>query len=185
MNVRAREWPLWGAATVAVALLVHLGSLYVIPRLVVARAMAKIGEANEMHFMKRADANSRLIVRPSPDLLYAACPFDLSRGPLRLKARVPHSTYWSVSAFDSNTNNFFTRNDEQIDSDVLEMLVVRPHMAWPALDSATERVVLFSPSDKGVILIRTLIDSDSHLPALESLEHQASCSAVASSPGLR
>ena len=83
MNPRARHLRLWLAATLATALLVHFGTLYALPRLVMRRALKTMGEANSMHFGTRPTAASRVVVRPSPDILYASCPFDLSSGPLR------------------------------------------------------------------------------------------------------
>jgi uncharacterized membrane protein len=169
---------LWVAATLAMAAIVHLGSLYLVPRLVMARALAAMGAPNTMHFNKRADAGARTIVRPSPDLLYSACPFDLAKGPLIVTARVPHWTYWSVSAFDATTNNFFVRNDREVVGDTLQILVTRHGLPWPSLDSATERTILFAPSEKGLILIRLLINNDKNLPALEALRRQARCETV-------
>ena len=62
-------------------------------------------------FFVVADENARAIVRPSPDLLYAGCAFDLADGPLRIQATVPRDTYWSLSMFAANTDNFFVVND--------------------------------------------------------------------------
>ena len=188
MSQHARERFLWVAAIVVVAALVHMGSLYMVPRIVMAQALAAMGAPNTMHYPKRSDAAARAIVMPSPDLLYSTCPFDLSKGPLRVNARVPHSTYWSVSAFDVATNNFFVRNDRQIAGNSIEILLVRPGMAWPALDDAVERIILFAPADKGLILFRLLIDDDKHLSALDAIRRHSNCATVhpvATAHGLR
>lgn len=174
-----REWFFWIAATLVFAVLVHVGSVYMTPRLIMARALSRMGEPNEMHFPKRPDSTARAVVRPSPDLLYSVCPYDLSKGPLRVTARVPHSTYWSISAFDSATNNFFAQNDRQIASDSVEVLLTVAGQPLPRVDDALERVTLFAPSKRGLILIRMLIDDDKHLPALEAIRHQARCETVA------
>ena len=86
MNPRARQLGSWLATTVATALLVHFATLYALPRLVMRRALRKMGEPNSMHFGRVPTAASRMVVRPSPDILYASCPFDLSSGPLRVSA---------------------------------------------------------------------------------------------------
>lgn len=174
-----QEWITWIAATVAVAALVHMGTLYGLPRLIMARTLANMGAPNEMHFSLRADEASREVVRPSPDLLDSVCPFDLSKGPLRITARVPHSTYWSVSAFDAATNNFFVRNDQQIAGNSVEIIALRPGMRLPSLGSAPERAILFTPTIKGVFLFRILIDDEKNVAALDAVRHQASCGTVA------
>jgi len=175
---RAREPFVWLAATVAVAAFVHLATLYALPRLVMRQTLEKMGEPNKMHFGSRPTASSHAVVRPSPDMLYASCPFDLSRGPLRVIARVPHSTYWSLAGFDAATNNFFVRNDRQVGGDSLEVLLLRPGQSLPPVDRARERVTVFAPSKRGLLLFRTVIDDEKHLPALEALLHQDRCETV-------
>lgn len=185
MSERAQEWVFWIAATILVAMIVHLGAIYVLPRVVMMTALNRIGAANTIHVGKRPTAASRTIVRPSPDIVYATCPYDLSKGPLRVTAPVIHTSYWSVSAFDANTNNFFVKNDQKTPADSIELIVVERGQAWPKLDGAVERVILFSPSEKGLILFRAVIDDDKHLPAIEAALHQARCGTVASAPKLR
>lgn len=175
-----RNWAVWIAATLVVAAFVHVATLYALPRLVMARALARIGAPNAMHFGKRPDDSSRRVVRPSPDLLYSACPFDLSKGALRIRARVPHSTVWSVSAFDAATNNFFVRDDRQIAGASIEIITLLPGMTSPPGDSAPERIVLYAPTEKGLFLLRLLIDDDKHLAALDALRREASCETVSS-----
>ncbi|HUO91461.1 MAG TPA: DUF1254 domain-containing protein [Rhizomicrobium sp.] len=185
MNEKRQEWLFWGAVTILIAAIVHLGTVWLLPRVVMMRALDRLGTPNTMHVGHRPDATSRTIVRPSPDILYATCPYDLSKGPLRLTAPVVRANYWSVSAFDGATNNFFVKNDQQTTGNSLEVLVIRRGQTWPALDNAVERVILFSPSERGLLLIRAVIDSDKHLPALEAALNGARCGTVASAKKLR
>jgi uncharacterized membrane protein len=178
VSAPARHLGLWLATTLAIAVLVHIGTLYALPRLVMRRALRRMGAPNSMHFGRRPTAVSRMVVRPSPDILYASCPFDLSSGPLRVTARVPHSTYWSVSAFDSATNNFFVRNDRKVTGDSIELFLLLRGQALPSSDNAPERVIVFAPSQQGLLLFRTVIDDDQHLPTLEALVRQDRCETV-------
>lgn len=175
-----REWTGWIGATFVVAMLVHLVVLHELPRYIMARTLARIGPPNAMYFGRRPDATFHLVVRPSPDLLYAACPFDLSKGPLRVTARVPHSTYWSVSAFDSATNNFFVRNDQQITGNAIEIIALRRGMTLPSPGNAPEHVILFAPTTTGLFLFRLLINDETSLAALNTIRYQAACETVAS-----
>ena len=131
---RRERTMMWIAATLAVAVLVHVATISAIPRRIMARTLRRMGSPNTIHFAKRPDETSRGVVRPSPDLLYSACPFDLSKGPLKITASVPHSTYWSVSGFDAATNNFFVRNDQQIAGKY-----DRDHRAAPRHGASTSR----------------------------------------------
>lgn len=169
----------WLGATLMVAALVHMGSVRALPRIAMARALARIGPSNVMHYSERPNASSRLIVRPNPDMLSAFCPFDLSKGPVKLIARVAHSTYWSVSAYDAATNNFFVRDDQQIAGNAIEVVALRRGMRLPPLGGAPEQAILISPTKRGLFLVRLLIDDDAHSAALQAIQHQTTCGTVA------
>jgi uncharacterized membrane protein len=179
--MRWNQWPLWLAATLVVAALVHMGTVRALPRVAMARALARIGPSNVMYYSARPNASSRRVVRPNPDMLSAFCPFDLSHGPVKLTARVPHSTYWSVSAYDAATNNFFVHDDRQIAGDSIEVVVLRRGMKLPPLGGAPEQAILISPTERGLFLIRLLIDDDAHAAALQAIQHQATCGTVGGS----
>jgi uncharacterized membrane protein len=181
--MRRNRWILWLAATLIVAAMVHMASLQALPRVMMARALARIGPSNVMHYSERPNASSRVVVRPNPDMLSAFCPFDLSKGPVKLTARVPHSTYWSVSAYDAATNNFFVRDDRQIAGDSIEVVVLRRGMRLPPLGGAPEQAILISPTERGLFLVRVLIDDDAHIAALQAIQHQAACGTVGTPGG--
>jgi len=114
-------------------------------------------------------------VRPSPDLLYSACPFDLDKvgsGGVRISANAMPHTYWSVSVFDAETNNFFTLNDSQAKSGSVDIVIVGPHTGL--VDNGAPRQVR-SPTARGLVLFRTLIDNDNHLAAIDTARRHASC----------
>ena len=55
-------------------------------------------------------AEDREIVMPNPEFAFAGGAFDLAGGPVVFTCRVP-DTYWSLSLFAGNTDNFFAVND--------------------------------------------------------------------------
>lgn len=185
MTEKTREGMFWIAATLLVATAVHFATLYAVPHLVMARALSRMGAANTLHEGRRPDSNSRMVVRPSPDILYATCPYDLSKGPLQVTARVPHSTYWSISAFDANTDNFYVRNDTEVTGDVLGVVILKRGQSLPPLGGALEQDVVFSPSTRGLVLFRAVIAEDKDIPGLQKVLAAARCATVASRPGLR
>jgi uncharacterized membrane protein len=172
--MRARAWAGWIALTLLVAALVHVASLYALPYVVMDRTLSILGERNMMHHLARADANSRAVVRPSPDLLYSACPYDLSKGPLEVRATVPHDTYWSVSAFDDDTNNWYVLDDRQTEHGRLDLVVQAPDLD-KAVAATAHRLVVTSPTRLGLILIRILINDDDRFAAIDRVRRQATC----------
>lgn len=122
----------------------------------------------------RATALARTIVRPSPDLLYTACVFDISKRPLRITAPVQDS-YVSVSGFDANTNNFFAVNDSTVAPDAdgqkhFDLVLAQGEIAVPA----GARLIV-PPSDRGLVLFRSLITGEEHLPRLLEIQSQQDC----------
>ena len=176
--MRRNPRTLWIAATLMAAALVHTGTVRALPRFLMTRALTRVGASNVMHYSGPAIASSRTFARPNPDMLYAVCRFDLSRGPVKLTAHVAHSTYWSVMAYDAATNNFFARNDRQIAGDSIEIVALRRGMKMPPLGGATERAILIAPTERGLFMVRLLIDDDAHVAALQAIQHQATCGAV-------
>lgn len=166
-----------------IAVLAHLASVWLLPRAIMARVIMRTGEAgmNTIHFAKRPDATARAVVRPSPDLLYSTCAYDLSAGPLRVRSPVPNDTYWSVSLFDDATNNFYVTNDREAHAakkSVVDFIIVPE-----GSHSGTEDMpAVESPSVKGLVLFRTLIAKESDLELIDALRREATCATWHASP---
>ena len=130
---------------------------------------------NQWVFAPPATHERRTLVRPSPDLLYSLCPYDVSKHPLRLTAPIPDN-YWSISGFAMNTDNFFTINDKQTKSDPIEVVLVRKDMTYQ--DPTGKAHVIVAPTDRGIILIRTVITSKADLPRLTEIQKKATIELV-------
>lgn len=172
-----RTWPLWIAAAFICAIIIHILTALLLPpsiMSVVMLRMAETGADTGVLHTPPPDASSRTVVRPSPDLAYSVCLFDLTKGPLLVRATVPE-TYWSVSAFAHNTDNFFVVNDQQLPGDTLELIIRRENDELEGYDGIP---VSFAPSDKGVVLMRMLVmDQDNYLQ-LDPIRRQASCTTL-------
>ncbi|HEY1630652.1 MAG TPA: DUF1254 domain-containing protein [Rhizomicrobium sp.] len=170
------RWLGWIALVLAIATVTHLASVHHLPHVVMNRAMARMGDVNTIHHGARASAEKQGVVRPSPDLLYSVCPFDLSKGALHVTAPVPPGTYWSVSMFDSETNNFFVLNDRQAKGSV-DLLVVPKDWEKPMPGT-----VVHAPSTRGLVLFRTLVNDEKNLAAIDAARKQAKCGTLAHLP---
>jgi uncharacterized membrane protein len=129
---------------------------------------------------RRADASSRTIVKPSPDLLYTACLFDLSEAPLQLTGPVTDS-YASLSGFADNTDNFFAINDSSLVADATGRKffnVVLRHPDTPETPLPAAATLVESPSTRGIVLFRTLIPGEDQLDGLYRIQAQQRCEPV-------
>ncbi len=96
----------WILALIFFTLLFHLLTIKIYPYYEMLKLkMSRASKMNDIFHEQRITDRSRKVVRPSPNLIYSACGFDLSESPLRIKAIIPDDTYWSVSMFALNTDN--------------------------------------------------------------------------------
>lgn len=165
---------MWLVAVLVVAAAVHVASVALLPHVIMNRTMGAIAHrtgVNKMAHTPRPTAAARGIVRPSPDLLYSTCVFDVSGGPVRVHANGMPSTYWSVSLFDDRTDNFYVINDRQAKSGGVDFLIAAP---GTRADRAQLPIVV-APSNRGLVLVRTLIDDDKRLAEIEAARRHAAC----------
>ena len=177
----AREWAAWIVATLVVAVGVHALSVMFLPQAIMHVALHRMGAVNTAHHQTRVNEHSRGVVRPSPDLLYSACPFDLSHGALEVQAPVPPDTYWSASAFDAATNNFFVINDHTVGGQPLELILLPPGRAQEPPHIAGQLVV-HAPTTHGLVLFRTLVNDERNFAKIDAARRQATCALLKSLP---
>lgn len=171
----ARGWK-WIAATLLVAAVVHGASVLMLPRFIMLRTMTGITKSagtNTIMHAPRATGRSRGIVRPSPDLLYSICVYDLGAtdGALRVSAHDMPESYWSVSLFDADTNNFYALNDRQAKTGAVDFILVPP--GKPA--EAGRLPVIAAPTNRGIVLFRTLVNDEADIAGIDAARHNAAC----------
>jgi uncharacterized membrane protein len=164
----------WGVFTLVVAALVHIGVVLYLPNIAMSKlasALEARGDVNAIQHAPRPDETSRGVVKPSPDLVYSICPYDVSVGPIRLTSPVP-DTYWSLSAFANDTENFLVINDVQAGANRVDLLLVAPDQN---IENPENLPIMIAKTLTGVLLTRTLIPSDDKFSELNALRQQASC----------
>jgi uncharacterized membrane protein len=171
----AKGWK-WLLATLLVALIVHGASVLLLPRLVMLRTMdgiAKQAGTNTILYAPRATWRARTVVRPSPDLLYSICAYDLDAagGAVRVSTHDMPQSYWSVSVFDADTNNFYALNDQQAKAGAADFIL----MPQGKSTEAGRLPVVAAPTNRGIVLFRTLVNDDAHIAEIEAARHNAAC----------
>jgi uncharacterized membrane protein len=175
MSALGRSWK-WLAATLVVALLVHGASVYFLPQYIMWRTitgMSRLAGINSIGHGQRPTSRSRAVVRPSPDLLYSTCVYDLdaAHGALRVHTKGMPQTYWSVSAFDMNTDNFFVLNDRQAKIGAVDFLLIAPG----TFVDGTKLPVVIAPTRRGIVLFRTLINDETKFAGIDRARRNAAC----------
>ncbi len=146
-------WGKYILAAAVIAVLAHFAVVHAVPRVMMSVALDRLSAAtgtNAWTFSDRVTPASRAIVRPSPDFAYSACAYDLSDGPLTITA-TPWDSYWSLSLYAANSDNYFVVDDREARGGA-NITLVRRGRAPP--EGAAQ--VVESPTARGVALIRRL-----------------------------
>jgi uncharacterized membrane protein len=163
----------WIIAAMALVVVMHVLTIKAYPYYVMIKlSLASDNTPNAIYHSGPIDADSRNVVRPSPDLIYSTCPFDVTERPLKITAEVPRDTYWSVSMFAANTDNFFVINDRKLGADQAKIILVKEGTKLAAED---DTMVVETPSDMGVVLFRMLITDEGSVKELVEVQKKARC----------
>ena len=169
----------WGLATLCgliAAVLAYQLTLVATPRFLMATALRRVeaaGGANGLRHPPMPTAHSRTIVRPSPDLAYSSCLFDLSGGPVLIEAMPVPAPYWSLSVFDDRTDSVFVRNNRDSRGRPVRIVIARPGQAVPR-GVETVRV----EGDRGIALIRMLVGTGEDYPAIDRARRASRCNRI-------
>lgn len=158
----------------------HVGLVMAVPHALMKVAMDRMSgngsKTNAFEFGARTTKDSRRVVRPSPDLAYASCVYDLSKGPLLVSAAPsPNQGYVSLSVFAANTDNIAALDTTQYPQGIRFVLKRKDQAAPVGVQ------VVVSPSDKGIILDRRLAPSAELFAEVDKARRADSCAPLAQS----
>ncbi|ALJ12378.1 DUF1254 domain-containing protein [Sphingopyxis macrogoltabida] len=138
-------------------------------------AMERLGQGgvNTMSYGNLATPERQPVVRPSPDLAYSSCPYDLSAGPVAIDVAPVAGRYSSLSVFDAATDVIFVRNDVEAGGKPYRIIVARAGQAVPA-----GAEVVRTGHDRGIALIRLLLKDPEEIGGLDAARRESSCATV-------
>ena len=171
-----RRWFLPLLIGLLLAVFAQQATLLATPRLLMAVAhhrLVQMGGVDHMTAVPLITYRSRMIVRPSPDLAYSTCPFDLSNGPILVEAMPAPSPYWSVSVFDARTDSAFVRNNRDSANRPIRFVVALPDQPVP---SGIEAVRI--DTDRGVAVIRILVEDRARFARLDRVRRASRCGRI-------
>lgn len=151
----------------------YYGTLHGAPGFLMNKALDRIttrGAWNTFTHAPQVHARAQFVVRPSPDLLYSTCPFDLDAGPLEVTAAPIPGRYSSISVFDAQTNVAFVRNDEDMAGRPMRVVLA---LDGQAVAGGVQVVRLGAP--RGVVLQRVLLADPAEAAVVDPLRRRAVC----------
>lgn len=143
------------------------------PSVLMDRAWEKLAEQtghNRMLHSPLVKAESQFVVRPSPDLAYSICAFDLTGGPLEVMANPVPDHYWSLTVFDNVTNVAFVESDRDTKGAPVRIVLATAEQTVP---KGARRITM--PDAKGVALIRVLLKNRGEIAAVDAFRKRSFC----------
>ena len=137
--------------------------------------VSRLAGINTLALVPAIDSSNPTRMFSDREMLVSACAYDISRHPLRISAEVPQGTYWSISFYDMNTDNYRVINDTQATAGAVLLVLVKAGSLGPAPAGAE---IVTSPTDRGIVLLRTLINQDSRRPELDASRREAKCQSL-------
>ncbi|MEM7492885.1 MAG: DUF1254 domain-containing protein [Pseudomonadota bacterium] len=175
-----RRWIVFVVITLASFVLFHMATLHFIPSTIMSAVQTRMAERgipiNQWNASPRMTPQTQTIVRPSPDLSYAICRFNLREGAVLISAP-GWDGYGSLSVFDARTNNVLVTNLDGQSAGVLLYHPTKPPKQEGRYYVRTdEEAVAFS--GEGVALIRRVAPTKAKHNEAAQLVDQSICSAV-------
>jgi uncharacterized membrane protein len=155
--------PLPIAAGLVIGGLVHLTTVMALPRLALEDAYTRVerlGPANQVHFVPAPTPFEAVLPRLDPSFAHAVCRYDLSQTPLHVVIPLAPD-YLSVSFYTRHGLPFYALNDRAAAQRTIDLqLMTAAQVALLPRDeeiTAADRLIVESPSDEGVVLIRAFV----------------------------
>lgn len=161
--------------------LVHLVTVLILPFYAEQDGYARlaaVGDINEMVLLDDPSAKSGVLPNMDPAFVTAVCVYDLNEGPLKVRAPVTED-YASISFFTRHGVPFYAINDRTAGRDMVELdlMNAKQKAALPENDEVTaaDRLVVESPTDQGVVLVRALVREPGARDGVRALVETAMC----------
>lgn len=163
-----------GLLFVVAAALGHGALVLAVPGTIMGKVMDRGSQGgtkvNQFQFGPRTTQESRGVVRPSPDLAYSTCVYDLSDGPVMVRAApTPGGGYVSLSVFAANSDNIAVFDSSQYPQGISFVL------AREGQDVPKDIAVVRSPSDRGIVLDRRLAANDALFAVADQARRNDAC----------
>ena len=118
-----------------------------------------------------ANSDTRGLKRPSSDIMYSICTYDVKYKPLIITSSIPDS-YWSISFYSANTDNFVTLNDHDIENNYLKIYLAGVNSEPKKVNNG---IVVVSPTDTGYALVRMFVGNGENLQNLKDIQETLNC----------
>ena len=163
----------------------HIGVVLLVPLFAVSDAWTRLGVIGTDGVFRLLPSPTAGAVGPAalpgdPRLTSVVCRFDLSDGPVHIRATLP-DTFWSVALLDRRARNLYSLTDSASEQSRLDLVVATPATAAtlranpPA--TAPTAIIAELPLDAGMAVIRVFVADAAAAPEVTAALTAADCNA--------
>jgi uncharacterized membrane protein len=175
------RWVLWLLSGALLGGIVHLATVLILPSTATQDAYARLTPGAPVNVVTPVPAptpQGAVLPFMDPAFATAVCRYDLAAGPLKLTA--PASTaYISVTFYTRRGVAYYAINDRAAGRRVieLELMTAAQHNDMPEEEDATaaDRLIVESPTQTGLIMLRALAPEPGLMPKARSALAGARC----------
>jgi uncharacterized membrane protein len=156
------RWLLWLVGGTLLGGIVHLATVLALPKAATQDAYARIAvisPVNAVVALPPPSPDGAILPFMDPAFATAVCRYDLSKGPVKLSVPVSPA-YTSVSFYTRSDVAYYAINDRAAGRRVIELdlMTTKQRELVPEDEEVTaaDRLIVESPSDTGLIVLRAL-----------------------------
>jgi uncharacterized membrane protein len=168
------RWLLWIVGGAVLGGIVHLSTILALPSTATQDAYSRIAAvAPENAVVALPDPTPETATLPFMDPAFASavCRYDLSRGAVKFSAPIT-TAYTSVSFYTRAGVAYYAINDRAAGRRVIELELMTPlqrsRLPEDEEVTAADRLIVESPSDTGLIVVRAMAPEPGMMPAAKA-----------------
>jgi uncharacterized membrane protein len=181
------RWLLWLLAGALLGGIVHLVAVLILPHTATQDAFTRlsaIAQVNTVTAVPQPTPQGEIIPFMDPAFASSVCRYDLSSGPIKLAVPVSPA-YTSVSFYTRRGVAYYAINDRAAGRRLIELHLMTPaqhaELAEEEDVTAADRLIVESPSETGLIVMRALAPEPGLMPAARAVLNNATCRVEAAS----
>ncbi len=178
------RWLLWLLSGLLLGGLVHFVTILYLPNTATQDAYARISAispVNKVVPLPAPNADKAIVPLMDPAFAAAVCRYDLGEGPLKLTTPISPA-YTSVTFYTNKNIAYYAINDRAAGRRTIELELMTSAQRAQLPDdeeiSAADRLIVESPSQTGLIVLRALAPEPGMMPAAAGALSNARCQPV-------
>jgi uncharacterized membrane protein len=175
------RFALWLLGGILLGGIVHLTTVLMLPRIAKQDAYSRltpIAPVNKVVPLPAPTPDTAVMPFMDPAFAMAVCRYDLANAPIKLSVPISQA-YTSVSFYTRSDIAYYAINDRAAGRRVIELDLMTPdqHNDLPDNEeiTAADRLIVESPTNTGLIIIKALAPEPGLLPAAQRMLASARC----------